>query len=841
MIRIDHLKSYAKKREKDFEWVEDAHKIYSSSLNLGYAERARLRFKYDLSVGYMPKMNPRLYNQLSIRDNFGYDIREFMKVPHQPMINTIIESLVGERQRMPFEPMAVDIGMFSMNEKRRLHTSMLQDYLKERIMVPLNERVGRQYFMENGIADLTQVSHEDQQQIQSDIRGRVAEQTPEKINEYFNNEYYSAFSEEAQQLLEHEKNRMSLKFLYEDSFKHGLISNKEIQYISERHMLPFMERVNPEWFAWEGSADCPFFEDGDAAHYRAPRTYMDIFSRYGDKIKPGDVSKIGEMSSYDRKGFSLDTMFDSRREYQSNDPVMESRIIGFYSENEHLFPEGINQNSGAHQELILALKSRFGNDSGVNGPLIEDSHVVFRTTNKVKLITRDVKGRLEYSWRDSDYVCNPDVGDVEEKNYITTDIMQARRLGSERNGVFIDKGPLPFQWTDPDNPYSRKLPYFGGWHNKLMGNTSIDMGNMDRGINLQLQFNIESARLSEERSYNMGKVFTMLMSMKPDKYSWPEFIETIRGSRIVPIDDSKLTSQASIAMAAGGRILQSLDLSNEANVAGAMQHMENIFRNMQATMGWNPLRNGGGSPYSSNATNQQNYMAATNQTYDVHSAHAKLMENSLNGYMEQCRRTYRNFPKTLRWITDDMTAAELTLSEEWLAYAKMGVVIRSSVEDQDSMRELKLETMNFIQNQNAHLISTIARIKFAKTPAQILNIGDRLAKKIAEENAQNQKAQLAVMQEDAKKKEQMELAKLQNAQKINQDKIEGNLGMAALEQDSLYDIDHDDRSDLLEKTDKEIAYKERKDAADRELEREKMKSQEKIAAQNRNKKGDGGA
>lgn len=820
---IKHHESYSKKKEHDWQWCKNAFDIYDQNLSITRDDKRRMEIKYSLAQGDMPRLNPYDMGIMNIRMNPAQRKRDFNLIPNVPIIDTLYNLIIGERQRQVFEPMAFDIGLFSRGEKSRLHLLYLQKYLEKTIYEPYKAEITQQYMMEMGVQSPTQLGHEEQQQMLSDVNKRLLEMTPDKINEYFKKDYVSPFSEEAQMLLNYEGRTKNLKHHFEERFKHGYLSNVEASYIYESHGNPYIDLCNPEGLSWDCSDDVNFLEDCDIVKYETYRTYMDIFNRYGDKIKASDVDKID--AAYYNKDRYGNNWYNGGTTYRSTlSPMAESEIISFYSSDDgkKMFPNGIDQNTKEGQQALIALQAKFYQGGGLVGERIRDCHIVFRTPVLMKHVKRMVNGREEYSWRDYDYKLNPDHGDIDEKVIRSTEVWGQRMIGNQGRGIYVDSGPTKYQWADIDNPRKRKLPYSGPIYSKLMGNAK-NRGGFDRGVPYQIQFNIESARLEEEKSFNIGKLFTMFMSAKPDEYSWEAYVDLIRGTRIVPIDETKLMgNSAAIAMASAGHVFKSVDLTNSPSIVEGLQQLDIIYKNMMRAMSIDPGRYGDASPYISIENNKQNIQNSSNKTLDIYTTHNHGINNTLQMYMEFCHYVYSKNPRVLTWVADDMSMAELRLSDPFLSFGKVGTFYTNSIDDQRDLQDFKMQLMNFIQNPDAfRIIEELARISFAKSPTELLNAAHSISMKYVQQVKEAQEGQQAALEQEYAAEQQNRQQEHQYDVELQREKQSGNIEVAAISAEQFmnqYDIDQDSINDSNEREDKKLRHETEENEKDRKLE-----------------------
>lgn len=731
---VDHFKSFREKQSNGGQWFKDAHKYYDMHMTKPMEEVYRSSLKESLAAGEMPNLNEAQLSQLGIK-RYGMEARrDFNLIPHFPLIDTIFEKIKGIRQRMNFEPQAVDLSIFSKNQKSQAHLRMLQDYL-EHDFNKFKEGLAKEYFMQYGVTDVAEFSHEDQQDMQAEIDSRFKNMTPERINEYFSKEYYSPFSEMAQSIIDYETDMKKLKKHFEDRFGDGYLDNCEVSYIYESHGLPRIDKWNPRFFYSWMAPDCLTIEEGERCKAETWRTPMQIFDLYGKYIKDSDIEKI-------RPG-----MYNIGLNGDINilNGIEETLAISHYADNYEKDPNRvfhIDQRTEEGQQKLLAYKARFyGGNQG--SALIRDCHITFKTPIYMKYVERINDGRVEYSWRHSDYEENPDI-DISVKKIRSVKICQARCIGDPLSEIYIQAGPLEYDWADISDPRSKRHPYSGGYHGNVINKRGqmIRRGLFDKGINHQIRINRDAARLEEEKGFNVGKVFVMLSEAMGDDITPDQFFDTMKGSRLINVDASKISGVFASALAQSGRVFTSVDMSNNVAVKESIEEIEIGYKRMERSMGVDEMSV---NPYSTDANLKIGQENASNATFDLFTKHVHYMNNTLQMYIDFCHYVYKKNPQVLDWVLNDMSY-KILLSDEYLKYAKPGVFIENNIQDQMELREAKMDIMHFVQNQAFEMIPDYMRLKTARNMAGILNASEGMARK----GQRKQEEIMASQQEQAK-------------------------------------------------------------------------------------------
>lgn len=763
---IDHFQSYAKKKSNDFEWYKKAHKYYDMHMRKSMQETEMGILKEHLAAGEMPNLNDPQLSRLGIKMYGQQAKRDFNLVPHFPLIDTVYEKMKGIRQRMNFEPQATDLSIFSKNQKSQEHLRRLQEYL-DYDYGKFKEQLTQQYLMEYGVADVAEMSHEDQQDMQAEIEARFKKMTPERINEYFDKEYFSPFSEMSQAILDYESDKNNLKKHFEDRFSYAYKDNMEVSYIYETHGIPRIAKWDPKYFYWWGDDMTDTIEDGERCKAETWRTPMQLFDLYGEYIKDKDIEKI-------KPG-----MFNIGLNGDINvlNGVEETLAISYYADNYKDDKDRvlhIDQRTEEGQQKLMAYKARFyGGNMGSS--LIRDCHITFKTPIDMYCVKRIEGDRIEYSWRHTDYERNPDI-DIEVRKIKSVQIGQARCIGDPLAELYIQAGPLGYDWADIGDPRSRKHPYCGGLHGSVIKGRGGNRrkGLFDKGIPSQIKINIEAARLEEEKGFNLGKVFVMLSEARGDDVTPEQFFDTMKGSRLIDLDGSKINGVFASSLAQSGRVFNSVDMSNNVAIKESWEEIEGLYNHMKRNMGVDDMDV---NPYATDANLKVGQENATNATLDLFTKHIYYMNNTLQMYIDFCHHVYKKNPKQLEWILNDMSY-QLLLSGDYLKYAKPGVFIKNNIQDQLDLREAKMEIMHFVQNGAYTMIPDYMRLKLAKNMAGILNASEGMARK----GERQQEDMMQAQQEQAKMAAQMRDKELQDARQHEKD---------MQQQDALVDIERE--------------------------------------------------
>lgn len=750
--------SYEEKSRSNFKWVDevmDYYDFYHGGADIDLKKKQdKYKLNYDLAVGRC-NMSEAYKDIVSFHlDKEKIDIG-LNHVHHYPIINQIVKGMWGQWAKRPLEPVVFDASASALSEKKRLHGELLQNYIQEQLIAPKVNLITQKYMMEMGVEDPYSLSPEDQQQMQADIDKRVQEGIAD-IKQYMDKGYRSPSSVQAQKLLNYLMKELRIKEKIDSNFEHLLCTGEVYFYTGIRHNRPVFEKVNPMWFTWSGSQNNEFCEEGEFCKYVEYSKVPDFFNRYGDILKPSDINKIPELISFGTPGSEL----LNSGEFKGN-VILE--IDSQYGGVEN-FPADFKTRRG--QSEIAALYTQVAQKMGI--PLkqlerasIRETHITFKSMRKLKSIKRIVNGKVQRFYRDEHYEFDPLKGDFEEKTIWVNEIWQGRKAGG-KDGVYFDKGRLPFQYKSLSNPFDVKHPYVGQKIETLSGNTE-NVSLVDLGKVWNIDYDIMQARLKEKLATDVGKVFLMVQDLIPEGYKFSEWMKAVKYAKIAPIQMKEVYAGSGITP----QMLKEIDLSQILEFDKTLNALQYLQNQTAVSMYYNPSMLGQISPYTTVQNNQSNIAASSNQTEKIFATYTNIIERSLNNLIKAARIAYKNHDEPLRWVLDDGAVAELEIDSEMLDRSEMGLFITNDYADIQAVEFLKNNILALMQNQ--YPMTAIIKILASKSASEVLTIVEEEKKRMDEAAQEKYQQDMAMQQQNNDMQKQLEEMKTQ-VKMVMQDK-----------------------------------------------------------------------
>ena len=611
--------------------------------------------------------------------------------------------------------------------------------------------------------------------------------------------YRSPSSIQAQKLMNYLMKELRIKETTDMNFEHYLITGEAYFYTGIRHNRPTFEKVNPMYFDWGGSQNTEFSEDGEYCKYTQYLKISDFFNRYGDILTPNDIKKVSDLISI-KGGAGVNT----------DSGLFKSEVIldidANYGGVEHL---PFNFKTRAGQADIAGIYARVADRLGItrselDTATIRDTHITFRSLRKLFSVKRIVNGRVRHYYRDETYEFDPLKGDLESKTIWVPEIWECRKFGA-KEGLYIEKRPLPYQYRSLSNPFDVKHPYVGQRLNNLSGN-SENVSIVDLGKVWNIDFDIMQARLKEKMATDIGKIFLMLTDMIPEGYTVGEWLKVVKYGKIAPIQQTEVMGGVSPQM------LKEIDLGQVIEMDKMTNALQYYQTQTAISMYYNPSMLGQISPYITASNNQQNIQASNNQTEKIYSSYSNIIERALNNLLKASRIAFKESDEVLRWVLDDGSVAELELDNEMLDRSEMGLFITNDAADIQAAEFMKQNVLALMQNQ--YPTSAVIKMMGAKSASEMLHISEQEEAKADKRRTEEYEQQMAQQQQALQAQQQAtdteNQTKLVMQDKELQTKIQGitldreKFALAA-DADQNGQADATEREKMKLKTEKDLA------------------------------------
>lgn len=519
-------------------WAKDSMDALEGVGRYVFYNNLELKKNYDIMQGR--------FNVEDYIDNFeAYDISTIiyqeMKLPsflkHYDITTKAVKLLLGEFIKRPDIHQVVAQDVESTNEKLRLKTELVQNYIQSSIKEEITKKLLAQGIDPNKSEFK---SEEESNQYKEEIQKKYQEMTPASIERYMRYDYRGAAESWGQAILKNDIQRLNLKEQDQLEFYHMLVSDRCFTHFFLTPEGYSTELWNPLSTFFQYSPDLRNVEEGN---------YV------------GRIMYISKSQVIDNFGWRMTV---EQQESLYPDYIKGQKDGNVYSEffNATLYPfqdyrqydtltEAVGQGVGYNPMDGLPYgQPVWGNNANVDGSnylytqsdLVQMTQVYWKAQRKIgKLVVQNPEtGEISVELVD-EFFKPKDFGvkevvetfrDTNEPNTIcwtwTTQVWQGIKINvnygkdqtpEERNAIYIDVRPCEFQFkgSDPKLAFKNKLPVIGQIFNNINGRSQSVV---DLIKPYQILVNAFYNQAYQVAQKNNGKFFLMGASLLPSVKDW---------------------------------------------------------------------------------------------------------------------------------------------------------------------------------------------------------------------------------------------------------------------------------------------------------------------------------
>ena len=799
---VSQYLSWVKKKANNFEYAELVADYYDDVYTgeMHDSKKAKFLVNYDLYNG-RADMSSMVGGSSYLLDDEEVDL-SYENISHHDIISQVAKAMVGEQRKRLLYPTVIDSSTHTVNMRKERKMQLIQDYFEQTVYEPIRQQITEKYFIENGIEDPYALTIEQQQQAQSDIETKVKAMSPTHIEEYMK-QYKTPYEIQGQKLLNYLMEDLNIKFVTDEGFKHALITGIECYRLGIQNHSPIYELCNPIGINYGISSDKTFIQDADWVTYEEYCTISDIFNKYGNKLRRKDIEKLEGAASYGS---------DRLQNIQSN-------VVWEFAKNPEAYAsENIDIRTRQGQSTVRDIHARIQGDTREGDAYkIRVLHVVWKTLRILKYVRRNINGKDQYFYRDESYVKDPLKGDISVSEIFVPEVWQCVKIGEGDSTVYTDKGPIPYQNLSIDDPFNVKLPYYGAEYSRMMGN-SENVSIMDLGKPWQYKFNVQMAKIEESEATDLGRIVSMYLHHKPDNYTFQEWFNMMRYSKVLLMNPNKEGNQNTDPQA-----IRELNLGNERDIQAKIGYLEFLRNQVVYSMMYNPQSLGQIGQYATAYNVQQSQNATSNQTEDIFAFHNQIVQSGLNGIINYARIAYKDNPLSVTYVLSDLDKADLELDTEMLWRSKIGIFVKNTGEDIQNLMQIKSRSQEMIQNG---LISfpELIKLQLSRSTAEVYQIAEAAETRRKEAEAQQREEQMIQQREALEAQKAAEERVMAWELKKHEDDMAMKQYYAQQEAskfERMNDVDQNNKSDALESKELEMLAKASMEEKNRKLE-EKM-------------------
>lgn len=786
-------------RQKGEKWGKDCVDFADakgSILNYSHIRNSvrHKRINYDL-VDMKLHMSDIAYvlNPNNLKASFISD-----RLQHYPTINAYLELLRGEAISRPFDWHIVVTNPNAITE--------IENQKKEAILQSLQSLVESQ-----------SVSDEDYQK-------RLSEQ-----NDYFQYQYQDMREARANELLKHYDKQYDFRNIFDtEGIMDALIVKEEHYMCDVQGGEPVIIRLDPLKLRIFRSGNSNRTEDADMIVYEDFKNIGWVYDNYYDVLTKKDCAYLEKILTGTTGDTSEDSPFwDDRNAYMDpdvgndmvNNPHFFSSLLGEYGYTSSSLPY---DNEGNVRVLRVFWKSR-------------------RKIKKVKKYDFQT-GEEEFHFYTENYVTNASLGEEEEVFWVN-EAWEGTKIGNE---IYVNVRPCPIQYNSMSSPSRCHFGIVGQIYNIGNGN-SPSMVDILKPYAYLYDATID--KLYKLLESNLGKLTIFDTASVPDSWKVEKWLYFAKVNHIAIRNSfnegKKGSATGKLYGAMNNNTTGVVDASVTQEIQFNIQLLDWLDTQMGKACGITPQRLGQVSNRETVGGVERATLQSSHITESIFARHDNLKKRVIECFIETAKIAMRGRKKKFEYITTTGAKRMMEIDGDEYAECDYGLIVDNSQSTQLLSQKLDTLAQAGLQNQMFNF-STLMKLYSTESVSEKIRMMENAERRAQELQQQMQQMQAQMQQQqleaEARQKQlEMEQRDMQNqrdndtrilvAQIQAQANIDSSVARASgFTENPVQPISEKDRLELQQKL-KEQQDRNQLDREKLSLEREKIKSQERIARQ----------
>lgn len=660
-----------------------------------------------------------------------------------------------------------------------------------------------------------------------DFQKRLQQQS-----DYFQYNYQDMREIRANELLKHYNKEYDFKNLFDaEGIMDSLIAKEEHYLIDIVGGEPVIERLDPLKLRVFRAGNSNRTEDADMIVYEDYRSIGWVYDNYYDVLTKKDCEYLENIVSGSSGEKSTEGIWDDTNAYMDvergndlvNNPHFFSSLLGEYGYQASGLPY---DNEGNVRVLRVFWKSR-------------------RKIKKIKKYDYQT-GEEEFHFYPETYIPNKVMGEEEEIFWIN-EAWEGTKIGNE---VYVNIRPKPIQYNRLSNPSRCHFGIVGQVYNIGSG-SSPSMVDILKPYAYMYDATID--KLYKLLESNLGKLTVFDTASIPDTWKVDKWLYFAKVNHIA----IKNSFNEGKKGAATGKVYGAMNNNTtgviDASVSSEIQFNITLLNWLDTQMGKvtgiTPQRLGQVSNRETVGGVERATLQSSHITEYIFAKHDSLKKRVLECFLESTKIALKGRKKKFEYITSTGASRIMEIDGDEYAESDYGFVVDNSQGTQLFIQKLDTLAQAGLQNQlfNFSTMMKLYSTDSLQEKTRMMEAAERKSEEMQQQiREQQQKMQQQQLEQQAQQKQlEMEQRDLQNqrdndtrilvAQIQAQANIDSSVAKASGFTDSpVSSISEKDRLELKQKMD-EFNAKNELEKEKLQLEREKIKSQERIAKQSKSK------
>lgn len=734
-------------RKKTKEWCKDcikfadSHSVLSSSTVRKTIAHKKLN--YDLLNG---KLNMADLIKVLNPEGFKFEKKDMYntKINHYPIVNKVIELLVGEEMASQLDLKAVITNPTAITEKERIKKAEIIQALQRTI--------------------------EDESLSEEEYNQKIAE-----IQKYFAYDYQDAREMRANELLNHFSKEQNFKNIFNDGFIDVLTVNEAIFQVSLEHGEPVLRKLNPMKVHVYGNGSSNRVEDADMIVIEDYWQIGRILDTFGDKLSIKDMKFLEDM-----QGKATGRTSDDNKYGEYGDPLT-AFMFGEYNDN---ISTDENTNLCFNDGTTF---SQLPYDINGNVRVLQVYWKSFRKIQEIKYYDPET-GKTEYKFVNEDYIPDEAAGE-ESKKYYINEAWQGVMIGAGEDAIYVNLGPCPIQYNRMSNPSRCHFGIIGQIFNY---NESQPYSIIDKVKPYSYAYDAIMDKFIRTIQNNMGKIVQFNGAMMPENWKFEDWVYYAKTVGIVMVNPMKEGNKGAAKNKLAGAFqvppVIDAELGNSIQyMVSSLQYIEQAVANM---IGITPQRLGAIQNRETVGGVERSTLQSSHVTRWYFEKYNDLKKRVHECVLETAKIGCQGRTVKYQYITSDFTQKVSEFDGDEFAEADYGLVVTMDYDVEKFRQEIdQMSTMALQAGQIS--FSAVLKLKSSGSLSEKIKMLEQNEQEMRQYQQEMQQQQLQAQQQQAQAELQFKQVELQQQDTINQRDNETKLLIANIQAQSKRDADGD--------------------------------------------------
>lgn len=710
--------SYKEKSKNDFEWAKTTTDYIIQHYSNTKTDYDSMKSNYDL------------YNNVLNQEDFVKECNPLgLNAVHMDTITPYnktynkIQVLLGELSKRKYEPKAILINSEGIKSKLEENNQAIERLLN--------------------------------QQLEALFQGNIPPNIEDDIKYRTSPKYLSKKEIKANKLLKLFRNLLKINELRIDSFKHGLLSGKEVARLEIKDNKPDITVVNPLLFFYDKSSNTKYFQDGLLAGCKYSMSINEIYDNFSEYLSKDDLDKLSKFNITNAYGIKAPTkLMEYGTDYV---PLKDSNLLnGQYGTNSNYFLDVY------HVQWKSQKKIGFVSSLNESDVVMVDEYFMLPPGAKKEVYKKNNVSRERWVFDDS----------FLEWTWIE-ETWESYRIGSD---IYTKIQPCELQYRSIYYPKKSKLSYFGS----VYSNTNAkEISLMDRMKPFQYLYFVIMHRLKKLITHDKPPVFHFNSETVDPALGLDKTLYYLEETGI----DFYSPSQAQGASAHhNSKITGTTSRSTMQHINNYISLLSFIDQQISDVAGVSRQREGQISANETVTNAQSNISMSAIITEVYFNVHYSIWDSIHTALTESFKHLKK---ETYQFILDDYSLTTIDVDSDEFLESDFGIFTTNQSKEHDIFNNLIALTQPLLQNDKANLSDIIELLsadsleglkeEIHKSEAKQQEINQQQS----QQQAQMQQEQIQAQKEEAELQRQHEILLHQiDSYKFVKDQDANNDGIA---------------------------------------------------------------